>query len=400
MSLRDKYTPPNGAVPESRAIVFAANTSWNLFNFRANIIIALRDMGFRIVAFAPRDDYSASLEKLGVQLIDVNFKSAAISPVRDALLWFKYFRLLRAFRPAAFLGFTIKPNIYGSVAARLLRIPVINNVSGLGTAFMRKGLIMSIATVLYRLAFRRSAIVFFQNDEDRQLFLSARVVNPECAQLLPGSGVDLKRFQSAPLPVGKPFTFLLNARLLWDKGIQEYVDAAVLVRRHHPTVRFQILGFTGVDNRTSVPRSLLDRWTEEGLVQHLGATADVRPFIIEADCIVLPSYREGLPRALLEASAMGRPIIATDVPGVREVVEDGKTGLLCPVRSASELAAAMLTMIAMPLTERRAMGLAGRDKVEREFDITEVTGRYVEAVERCLIESPGKYPLSGPQSAG
>ncbi|MBC7946208.1 MAG: glycosyltransferase, partial [Burkholderiales bacterium] len=260
-----------------KAIVMAANTSWNLVNFRANIITALIEKGFRVVAIAPRDSYSEQLVRMGAEFHALDFRSSAISPARDASLFLRYLGLLRAIRPAAFLGFTIKPNIYGSLAARLLGIPTINNVSGLGTAFIKQGLITRIATNLYRQAFRRSATVFFQNDEDRKQFVAARIVDPARAQLLPGSGVDLERFTPASLPEGQRFTFLLIARLLWDKGAQEYVDAAALVKRLYPDARFQILGFADVDNRTAVPRATLDRWIGEGLIEHLGATDDVRP---------------------------------------------------------------------------------------------------------------------------
>ncbi len=318
---------------------------------------------------------------MGVEFHALDFRSSGISPARDAVLFARYFGLLRAIRPALFLGFTIKPNIYGSLAAGMLGIPVINNVSGLGTAFVRQGLITRIATTLYRQALRRSATVFFQNDEDRAHFVAARIVDPARARLLPGSGVDLERFAPAPLPAGQPFVFLLIARLLWDKGVQEYVDAAVIVKQQHPDARFQILGFADVDNRTAVPRTTLDRWIDDGLLEHLGVTDDVRPHIVASDCVVLPSYREGLPRSLLEASAMARPIVATDVPGVRQVVDDGVTGLLCTVRSAESLAQAMLAMIAMPRDARRAMGQAGRVRVERDYAIAEVTRCYLAAIE-------------------
>jgi glycosyltransferase involved in cell wall biosynthesis len=382
------------------AIVLAANTSWNLVNFRANIIAALREAGFRVVVIAPRDAHSAALARLGVEFRPLAFRSAGISPVADALLFLRYWRLLRAIRPVAFLGFTIKPNIYGSLAARALGIPTINNVSGLGTAFIKQGPVTRIATALYRLALRRAATVFFQNDEDRGHFLASRIVDAERTHLLPGSGVDLERFAVAPLPApvpgGAPFTFLLVARLLWDKGVQEYVDAAAMVRRVHPDARFQILGFADVDNRTAVPRATLDGWVKGGQIEHLGASEDVRPFITAADCVVLPSYREGLPRSLLEASAMARPIVATDVPGVRDAVEDQVTGLLCAPRSADSLAAAMLAMIAMPRDARQAMGAAGRARVERRFGIDEVTRLYLAAVERAL--DGGEAPRSALKS--
>ena len=366
-----------------KAIVIAANTSWNLVNFRGNIIAALIDQGYRVVAIAPRDAHSPQLERMGVDYHALDFRSARISPAHDARLFARYLALLWAIRPVLFLGFTIKPNIYGSLAARLLGIKVINNVSGLGTAFIKQGLITRVATALYRQALRRSATVFFQNNDDRAHFIAAGIVDPARARLLPGSGVDLERFAPVALPEGRAFVFLLVARLLWDKGAQEYVDAARIVKRDHPDARFQILGFADVDNRTAVPRATLDGWIGEGLIEHLGAADDVRPAIAAADCVVLPSYREGLPRALLEASAMARPIVATDVPGVRDVVDDGVTGLLCTVRSGAALAQAMRAMIELPCGARQAMGQAGRRKVERDYAITEVTRRYLAAIEHA-----------------
>ena len=384
---------PERITPEGRgkAIVIAANSAWNLVNFRGNIIAALQQRGYRLVAIAPRDAHHDQLATMGVEFHALDFRSAGISPLEDARLFLRYLALLLKIRPALFLGYTIKPNVYGSLAARLLGIPVINNVSGLGTAFIKQGLITRVATFLYRLAFRRSATVFFQNEEDRDQFVAARMVAAGQARLLPGSGVDLDRFSPAPLPDGDPFRFLLIARLLWDKGIQEYADAARIVRRRHPDARFQILGFADVDNRTAVPRATLEQWIEEGLIEHLGAADDVRPFIAASDCVVLPSYREGLPRSLLEASAMARPIVATDVPGVRDVVDDQVTGLLCEVRSAPSLAEAMLSMMALSPADRRAMGQAGRERVERHFGIEEVTRRYLEAVSDALTH-PDRVP--------
>lgn len=374
--------PEGGFVRET--IVFSANTSWNLVNFRSNLITAFQQKGFRVVALAPHDSQSKALTEMGVDFFRIDFRSAGISPMRDAVLFLRYWWILRRIRPSVLLGFTIKPNIYGSVAARVLGVPVINNISGLGTAFIRPGMIRWVAKQLYRIALRRSARVFFQNQEDQKQFVTAQMVTSSQSRLLPGSGVDLERFFPAPLPELGPFRFLFIGRLLWDKGIGEYAEAARIVRLRHPDVRFQILGSTDVDNRTAVPITTLSRWVDEGLIEHLGSVADVRPFVRDADCVVLPSYREGLPRSLLEASAMARPIVATNVPGSRDVVENGVTGLLCDARDARSLADAMLAMIARSSSSRRAMGLAGRSRVESRFAINIVTRQYIEAVNEVL----------------
>jgi glycosyltransferase involved in cell wall biosynthesis len=363
-------------------IAISINASWNIINFRRGLIAGLQSAGYRVVAIAPTDAYSPQFAELGVEHVPIAMDNQGVSPRRDLGLLLRYLRVLRQVRPAAFLGYTAKPNVYGSLAAHMLGIPVINNVSGLGTAFIRQGLLTRIVSGLYRLAFRRSSTVFFQNPEDRDLFVSAGIVASARTAVLPGSGIDLDRFAPANTAAGgdRPFTFLLVARLLWDKGVGEYVEAARLVRAEHPGVRFQLLGFLDVANRTAVPRTEVERWVREGLIDYLGHSDDVRPFLAAADCVVLPSYREGLPRTLLEAAAMGRPLIATDVPGCRHIADHGVNGYLCAVRDSAALAEAMANMLRLPEAERLAMGTAARAKAEAEFDERKVVERYLEAI--------------------
>jgi glycosyltransferase involved in cell wall biosynthesis len=363
----------------SKTVLISINASWNIVNFRQGLIRGLQAQGYRVAALAPPDAWSGRFADLGVDYHPIEMDKKGVSPARDLLLLTRYYRLLKALKPDVFLGYTAKPNVYGSLAAQALGIPVINNVSGLGTAFIRQGLLTRIVSGLYRTAFRRSHTVFFQNDDDRGLFVRGRLVAEGKAKLLPGSGIDLERFQpsEAQRGEGTPFTFLLIARLLWDKGVGEYAEAARLVRAEAPDTRFEMLGFLDVENRTAVPRSDVEAWGAEGLIDYLGPSNDVRPAIAGADCVVLPSYREGLPRTLLEAAAMAKPLITTDVPGCRQVVDQGMNGFLAEVRSARSLADAMLRMIRLSPAERRAMGAAGRAKMEREYDEKLVVARYL-----------------------
>ena len=341
-----------------------------------------------MLALAPPDEYAPRLEALGVEFHPIGMDSRSLSPIRDLGLLVAYWRALRRLRPDAFLGYTAKPNVYGSLAAQALGIPVINNVSGLGTAFIREGLLTRVVSALYRLAFRRSRTVFFQNRDDLALFTGRGIVAPERAKRLPGSGIDLERFRpvaGGPRSDADP-VFLLVARLLWDKGIGEYVEAARLVRREIPGARFQLLGFLDVPNRTAVSRGAVEGWVREGIVEYLGTADDVRPFVGAADCVVLPSYREGLPRTLLEAAAMGRPMIASDVPGCRDVVEEGRNGFLCAARDAGSLAEAMVRMARLSRAERARLGAEARRKAETEFDEALVVRRYLEALANALAE--------------
>jgi glycosyltransferase involved in cell wall biosynthesis len=370
-------------------VLLSVNTAWNAWNFRAGLIEAIQNQGYRVTVAAPIDSYADRLVQAGCGFIDLPMDSNGMHPGRDMQLLARYVRLLRAEAPAVYLGYTIKPNVYGSIAAHLLGIPVINNIAGLGAAFIGKGVVRQIACVLYRTALRKSKRVFFQNPDDRLLFTGAGLVRPEITELLAGSGIALRRYQpSAGKEDGAGFRFLLVGRMLINKGVSEFVEAARIVRRTMPTARFALLGPVHETNPNLVPMETIRAWQAEGLVDYLGSTDDVRPYIAAADCVVLPSYREGVPRTLLEAAAMARPIIATDVPGCRDVVDDQVNGLLCRVRDPQDLAAKMLAMTAMPLEERRRMGAAGRQKVEREFDEALVIGKYLDAIASAGIRRP------------
>jgi glycosyltransferase involved in cell wall biosynthesis len=372
-----------------KTILISINAAWNILNFRLGLIRALQAEGYRVVALAPPDAWSGRFAELGIEYHPIEIDRQGVSPLRDARLFARYYRILRRIRPDAYLGYTAKPNVYGSLAAQALGIPVINNVSGLGTAFIRQGLLTRIVSQLYRTAFRRSATVFFQNEEDRDLFVRGRLVRADRAGLLPGSGIDLDRFRPSPAPAPAPdaIAFLLIARLLWDKGVGEYVEACRRLRAELPGARFRLLGFLDVPNRTAVARADVEAWVAEGLIDYLGPADDVRPAIAAADCVVLPSYREGLPRTLLEAAAMAKPIIATDVPGCRQVVDKGMNGFLCAARDPGSLADAMLRMARLSGEERQAMGAAGRAKMEAEYDERLVVARYLAAIRAALDEA-------------
>lgn len=362
-----------------RSIIIAANAAWNLANFRSGLIRAMLAEGYDVVGAAPPEAVAeAKLAELGCRFAPVTIDSKGLSPLRDWATFAAFRRLMRRERPFAFLGFTVKPNVYGSLAARLEDVPAINNISGLGTAFIRRSWLTGVVQHLYRLGLRRAHTIFFQNEADRAQFLAERLVDPARTQVLPGSGIDLDRFRPAPAPKRAETTFLMVTRMVRDKGVFEYLRAAEMLRDRDANVRFQIAGFLDVENRTAISRAELMRWVERGIVDYLGPSDDIRPLMAAADCVVLPSYREGTSRVLLEAAALARPIVTTNVPGCREVVDDGVNGFLCEARDADGLAAAMGRFADLPYEAREAMGTAGRRKVERDYDERIVIRAYLE----------------------
>jgi len=368
-------------LPKPR-IMICSNTAWSLYNFRRSLIRALVAAGYEVVVVAPPDAYADKLPGFGCRYIALPMDNSGTSPMRDFQLLVQFRQLLARERPVAYLGYTIKPNVYGSLAAHSLGIPVINNIAGLGAAFARASWLTRVVKLLYRAALGRSRRVFFQNREDRALFIAGRLVREAQTGLLPGSGVDLSRFSPAPprLADGE-FRFLLVARMLWDKGVGEFVEAARQLRRTHPGARFQLLGFLDVPNPAAIARSVVEGWVAEGVIEYLGATEDVRPHLAHADCVVLPSYyREGVPRSLIEAAAMGRPIVTTDWSGCRDVVDHGINGYLCQPRDSAGLAAAMQQMLDLPPLQRQEMGAASRRLAETRYDENIVIARYLEAI--------------------
>lgn len=369
---------------KQKTILISINTSWNIVNFRSGLIRALKAAGYRIITAAPKDNYTAKLRTIVDEHFDLPMQNAGTSPLQEMRLLLRYITLLRETRPDIILTYTIKPNIYGALAARLLGIPILNNVSGLGTAFIRHNWLTTVVKLLYRFAFKRSACVFFQNSEDRDLFLDMKLVREEQTALLAGSGVDLEYFTPHPKTQSDAITFVLIARMLWDKGIGEYVEAARKVKAIYPHITFRLVGAKGVQNKTAIPDIIMDGWLKEAAVEYLGERDDIRNVIVEHDCVVLPSYREGMSRTLLEAAAMGKPLIATNVTGCKQIIDNHKNGLLCEPRNAEDLAAKLMEFIKLSPEERMQMGNASRLKAEKEFDEKYVFEAYLQKIATIL----------------
>jgi len=368
-----------------RKIALVANTAWNLWNFRRALIEALVNEGIEVVGLAPPDGFQENLAGLkGVHFISLQHLSRkSLSPLGNLRNLSELSQLLRREKPDLAIFYTIKPNIFGSVAAHLARIPAIATVEGLGYAATASPFFRQIIFWLYRFAFRFVKKVVFLNHDDRAEFLRHHVVAPHKTLVIKGTGVDTVYFSPEKTVESEPI-FLFIGRLLSDKGIREFVQAATLVRTLAPTARFQILGSPDAGNPASIaPAELLD-WIEDEHVEYLGPTDDVRPFIVSARVVVLPSYREGMPRALLEGMAMGKPIITTDSVGCRETVDEGKNGFIVPSESAEALAEAMLRFLQLSPAQQLAMGRHSRQKAVADFSNDVVLPQYLHLIQEAL----------------
>jgi glycosyltransferase involved in cell wall biosynthesis len=363
-------------------IAIVLNTSWNIYNFRMSFVKTLLAQGYEVHTIAPVDDYTHLLTEAGCIHHKVTMDSRGANPIKDAALIIELFLIYRKIRPDIILHYTIKPNVYGTLAAALLRIPAVNNVCGLGTVFLKNNLVSAVAILLYKISFRFASKVFFQNPDDLKLFLDKKLVPASSVDLVPGSGIDLKRFQPARFARNEKFTFLLISRLITDKGVLEYIEAVKKLKSSGVNAKFQILGAMDPEHKRGIKVDVIQEWINSGTIEYLGTTDDVRPHIQDADCIVLPSYREGTPRTLLEAASSSKPIIATDVPGCNHVVIDNFNGFLCKLKDSNDLADKMKLMASLENNTLKLFGENGRSKMEAEYNESVVINKYLAALEK------------------
>jgi len=363
-----------------KKIIFSSNTAWYLYNFRLDLIKELAKSN-EIFIIAPRDDNYFNKLKLFGKCYDIELDVGGSNPVNDLKLIYSFLKLFKKIKPDLVVLYTIKPNIYGGLAAKMLNIQTLNVIAGLGTVFLNDRLTSKIARWLYKVSCKNN-IVLFENKEDSKKFLKEKLVKSEQVELVPGSGIDVNKFapKSNKISKNKNLIFLFIARLIKDKGILEYVEAARIVKNKYPNVHFKILGSYYEDNPTAISKEQMKQWLAEGIIEYLGYTDAVIEEIEKADCIVLPSYREGLSRVLLEAASMSKPIITSNVTGCKEVVDDGENGFLAKVKDSRSVAEAMEKIINLSQNERNIMGEKGREKIKKEFDNEIVIKKYL-----CII---------------
>lgn len=359
-------------------ILVLTNFIAGLHSFRKEVMRAIVDDGYQLYISVPDTDDSRIeyFKSIGCIIIKTDFNRRGMNPIDDLKLMLKYKIIIKKLKPKAVLSYTIKPNVYGGIACRLTGTPLIANVTGLGDAIENGGWLQILTVSLYKIGVGKAKQVFFQNPSNKEVCLRFGIAD-ERAIVLPGSGVNLEHHIYQEYPADGVIKFLYIARLQKDKGTGEYFEAAKAIKAKYPQTEFQVLGW-----KEGEYEEQLNELTAKGIINYLGTTSDVRPYLKDVHCTIMPSYHEGMSNVNLESAANGRPVITTDVPGCRETMDDGKTGILVKAKETNSLIEGLERFLAMSYDQKKQMGLEGRKKVEREFDRQIVVKAYLEAINK------------------
>ena len=372
---------------ENNKIVLVSNTSWSLYNFRLGLIRELNDTGFDVTVVAPRDSFTSKLIAEGISYREIEIKNYSINPLDDLRVLLQLTSVYKSIKPALIFHYTIKPNIYGSIAAYLRGIPSISVTTGLGHLFEFKNfLIRWITLFLYRVSAWMSQEMWFLNENDRDIFVYKRIVSVKKAKIIKGEGINTSHFSLRKKKnFNQPDRFLFAGRLIWDKGVQEYVDAAKVIKEIHPNCRFEMIGFVDQSNPKAVTYETLTQWHKLKFIKYLGETSDIRPYLHKATCLVFPSYyREGISRILMEAASMETPIITTDNVGCRDLVDDGINGFLVEPRNSEDLVEKINYFIELDAEDKLVMGKLGRKMMVKNFEEKLIINKYLATVKRLV----------------
>lgn len=358
-------------------ILVLTNFIAGLHSFRKEVMKAIVDAGYQLYISVPdtNDERVNYFKGIGAEIIKTDFNRRGMNPLADFKLMMNYRRLIKQLKPIAVLSYTIKPNVYGGIACRLTGTPLIANVTGLGDAIENGGWLQKLTICLYKFGIGKAAKVFFQNETNKNFCVNHKIADNN-AIVLPGSGVNLEHHRYQEYAPDGVIKFLFIARLLKDKGTSEYFETAKTIKAKYPQSEFQVLGW-----KEGPYQQQLEELVKDGVINYLGTTSDIRPYLTNVHCTIMPSYHEGMSNVNLESAANGRPVITTNVPGCRETVEDGKTGYLVDAKNSEALIKGVERFLDLPYKQKIAMGKMAREKVEREFDRNIVVKAYLNAIE-------------------
>ena len=356
-------------------ILIATNHSYMFYRFRKELVEALMQE-HEVILSTPFVGHEDDLQAMGLRCIDTEIDRRSINPFKDMKLLKTYRKMLDEIQPDLVITYSIKPNIYMGSACKAKGIPYVTNVQGLGTAF-EKPVLSSVVSVMYRSALRKAKTVFFENEENAQFFLHKTIISAQQMKVLPGAGINLDEYPYVPMQDDGVCSFLFVGRIMKEKGVDEFFAAAKTIKAEFgEMVAFDVVGFY-----EDAYKETVDQLVADGVINFHGFQTDVHPFYEAADCVVLPSYHEGMSNVLLEAAASGRPLITSDIPGCREAVEDGVSGYLCPAKDADALYEAMRRFVELPENWRGEMGRRGRERMEQRFSKTAVVAETIKHLE-------------------
>ena len=365
-------------------IALVSNSSWSFYKFRKGIIKNLIDLGYEVILMSPKDEFINELLHLGTKFFELKKMSAkGINPINDIQCYLELKSIYNNIKPDIIFHYTIKPNIYGTYAAYKNKIKNIAVITGLGYTFLNKGIVSKVAIILYKFALNKANKIWFLNVDDKNIFIEKKIASIEKLHIIKGEGIDCNYFMPRKYKETnsiKEVEFLFIGRLLLDKGIKEYYESAKLLREKYPTVKCSILGFLNSNNPQAIDSKEFQKWIDSGIINYYGSVNDVRTYLENCSCVVLPSYREGLSTVLLEAASMCKPLIASNIAGCKEVVDNKLTGFLVEPYSSKDLVDKMEKFFLLTDLEKKIMGEKGREKIQKEFSIENIYEEYKKAI--------------------
>jgi glycosyltransferase involved in cell wall biosynthesis len=360
-------------------VLVLANFGMGLYNFRKELLEDLVKQNHEVYISLPNDEYVPMLEKIGCKFIDTPVSRRGTNPITDFKLLLNYKKIIKSIMPDIVLTYTIKPNIYGGLACSLANVPFLVNITGLGTAVENGGLLQKITLYLYKLSLKKAKCTFFQNKENEMMLSKRKIINGK-HKVIPGSGVNLEQYALLNYPSDETINFLFISRVMKEKGINQYLDAATYVKEKYPNTNFHIVGFCEDEYEDK-----LKDMEDKGIIKYHGKQSDVREFHEFSHCTIHPTYYpEGMSNVLLESAACGRPIITTNRSGCREIVDDGVNGYVVEQENSQDLIEKIEKFISLNYELKKKMGMAGRKKVEAEFDRRIVVDAYLTEIEETL----------------
>lgn len=363
-----------------KKVLMLGNHEIVIYNFRKELVERMIQEGYEVYVALPYGPKVELLKEMGCKFIDTPINRRNTNPLEDLKVFLKYIKIIKQIKPDVVLTYTVKPNVYGGLACRLRKVPYICNVTGLGSGYLNGGIVQKVVQTLSKLAFRKANKVFFQNTADRDLLVQQGVVKDNY-DLLPGSGVNLETYKLLPYPPeDQPINFNFVARVMKDKGIDEYLEAAKIIKEKYPDVIFNVIGMIDQPHYEKI----LKKYEEDGVIKYHGFQTDMMPFIEKCNCMINPSYTEGMSNVLLENAACGRPLIASNIPGCKEIIDNNINGYLFEVKKYQDLVEKIEIFLGKSYEDKIEMALKGRIKVENEFNREIVISKYINEIENIF----------------